>query len=71
MRQEGDLEEARSAARFRDDFFLHAQASQNPRLYHELYAEVQAPEDWEIPQSPEDLQRMMAELAQVGVDLTS
>jgi hypothetical protein len=34
-----------------------------------LYDEVDAPEEWEIPQTPEDLQAMMAELAQVGVNL--
>lgn len=69
MKQEGEIREDVSAAQFRDQFFLHAVAAQNPRLYHELYADVDAPEDWEIPQTPEELQAMIAELAQVGVSL--
>lgn len=69
MRQEGELQEEVSAAQFRDQFFLHAVASENPRLYHELYAEVDVPEEWEVPQTQEDLQAMMAELAEVGVNL--
>lgn len=70
MKQEGEVSQDMEAGRFRDQFFLHAYAAQNPRLYQELYAEPDAPEDWEIPQSPEDLQAMLAELAQVGVDLS-
>lgn len=69
MKQEGEIREDMSAAQFRDQFFLHAVASQNPRLYHELYADVDAPEQFEIPGTPEELQAMIAELSQVGVDL--
>jgi hypothetical protein len=69
MKQEGELTEERSAAQFRDQFFLHAMATQNPQLYHELYAEVDAPEEWEIPQTPEDLQSMINELMDIGVNL--
>lgn len=71
MRQEGEVAEEITSAKFRDDFFLHAYATQNPRLYHELYDTPDAPEEWEIPQSMEDLQAMMAELAQVGVNLNA
>jgi hypothetical protein len=66
---EAEAQEEGSSARFRDDFFLHSIASQNPKLYQELYAEPDVPEEWEVPQSEEDLQAMMAELAQVGVNL--
>lgn len=69
MKQEGELAEEIQAGQFRDQMFLHSIATQNPKLYFELYDEPDAPEEWEVPQSPEDLQRMMAELAQVGVDL--
>jgi hypothetical protein len=69
MKQEGELSEERSATQFRDQFFLHAVASQNPRLYHELYDEPDVPEEWEVPQTPEDLQSMINELMDVGVNL--
>jgi hypothetical protein len=69
MKQEGELEEELYSARFRDQALLHSTFSQNPRLYHELYAEPEVPEDFEIPQTQEDLQAMMRELAEVGVDL--
>lgn len=69
MKQENELSEEMSASRFRDQFFLHAVATQNPKLYQELYAEPDVPEDWEIPQSPEELQAMINELMAVGVDL--
>ena len=71
MRQEGEVSEEIEAGRFRDQMFLHAVANQNPKLYFELYDEPDVPEEWEVPQSPEDLQRMMAELAQVGVSLNA
>lgn len=69
MRKEGELKEEESSVQFRDQFFLHAHATQNPQLYRELYADYDAPEDFEIPKSPEDLQAMIAELAQIGVNL--
>lgn len=69
MQQEGELAEEIQAGQFRDQMFLHSVATQNPKLYFELYDEPDVPEEWEVPQSPEDLQRMLAELAQVGVDL--
>lgn len=69
MRQEGEVKDEINAAQFRDQFFLHAVAAQNARLYFELYEEPDVPEEWEVPRTPEDLQAMMAELAQVGVNL--
>jgi hypothetical protein len=69
MRQEGELRETISAAKFRDDFFLHSCASQNPRLYHELYGDYDAPEEFEIPRTPEELNAMISELADIGVNL--
>lgn len=69
MLQEGEFNEEMAAVKFRDQFFLHAIATQNPRLYQELYDEPDVPEEWEVPQTPEDLQAMIAELAQVGVNL--
>lgn len=69
MKKEGELDEEMMAGQFRDQMFLHALATQNPKLYYELYDEPDVPEEWEVPESPEDLQRMMAELAAVGVSL--
>jgi hypothetical protein len=69
MKREGELQQEISASQFRDQFFLHAHATQNPQLYHELFDEPEIPEDWEIPETPEDLQAMIAELAAVGVNL--
>lgn len=69
MKQENELGEELSAGQFRDQFFLHSVASQNPRLYQELYAEPDVPEDWEVPQTPEELQDMISELMAVGVNL--
>lgn len=69
MKQEGEFQRDTTAAKFRDDFFLHSVAAQNPRLYHELFDDPDIPEEWEIPRTPEDLQSMMAELAAVGVNL--
>lgn len=69
MKQEGEFEDEVQAGRFRDQFFLHSIASQNPRLYFELYDEPDVPEEWEIPRTPEDLNRMIAELSEIGVDL--
>lgn len=70
MHREGELQEEISAAQFRDQMFLHAVASQNPTLYQELYADYDAPEEWDdIPRTPEELQAMIAELGQVGIDL--
>lgn len=69
MRQEGELADEIRAGEFRDAMFLHSVANQNPKLYFELYEDPDVPEEWEIPQSPEDLQAMMAELASVGVSL--
>lgn len=63
------MSEEIEAGRFRDQMFLHSVASQNPKLYFELYDEPDVPEEFEIPRSLEDLQRMMAELSEVGVDL--
>jgi hypothetical protein len=71
MKQEGELEDDIQAGRFRDQMFLHAIATQNPKLYFELYEDPDVPEEWERPESPEDLQRMMAELAQVGINLNA
>jgi hypothetical protein len=71
MTQEGELADDIVAAKFRDDFFLHAYATQNPKLYHELFDEPDVPEDWEVPRTTEDLQAMLAELAQVGVDVNA
>jgi hypothetical protein len=71
MQQEGEFNEEIEAGRFRDQMFLHSVANQNPKLYFELYEEPEVPEEWEVPQSPEDLQAILAELAQVGVDLHS
>lgn len=69
MRREAESEDDQLAARFRDDALLHSTFSQNPRLYHELYAEPDVPEDWEVPETLDDLQRMIAELSEIGVDL--
>lgn len=69
MHHEGELAEEISAAQFRDQMFLHAFASQNPKLYHELYADYDAPEEYDVPRTQEDVQAMIAELAQVGIDL--
>jgi hypothetical protein len=69
MGQEGELSEEIEAARFRDQMFLHAIASQNPELYLELYDDPDVPEEWEVPQSLDDLHRMIGELAEVGVTL--
>ena len=63
------MDDEMMAGRFRDQVFLHAIANQNPKLYFELYEDPDVPEEWEVPESPEDLQRMMAELASVGVNL--
>jgi hypothetical protein len=71
MKQEGELDDAIQAGRFRDQMFLHAVANQNPKLYYGLYEEPDVPEEWERPESQEDLQRMMAELAAVGVSLNA
>lgn len=71
MKQEGEISEEIEAARFRDQMFLHSVANQNPKLYFELYDDPDEPDEWEVPQSPEDLQRMMAELAEVGVNLNA
>lgn len=68
MKEEGELNNEISAGEFRDQMFLHAIASQNPKLWDELYGDAE-PEEWEIPQTPEDLHDMLAELAQVGIDL--
>lgn len=69
MKKEGELDDEMLAGQFRDQVFLHSIANQNPRLYFELYEDPDVPEEWEVPESPEDLQRMMAELASVGVNL--
>jgi hypothetical protein len=69
MVREGEFTQEMSAVKFRDDFFLHSIANQNPRLYHELYDEPDVPEEWDVPQSQEDLQALMAELAAVGVNV--
>lgn len=71
MKKEFEQDDELLAGQFRDQVFLHSIANQNPKLYFELYEDPDVPEEWEIPDSPEDLQAMMAELAAVGVNLNA
>jgi hypothetical protein len=68
--EQKDAEEATSA-QFQDLLFAHAYMNNNKSMYRKLYPEIGlTPEQeeelgWEIPQTEGEVQRMMAELAEV------
>lgn len=69
MKCEAEDREEDVAVAFRDDVYLHSVAGHVPGLYQNLYDRPEHQGDdfqWEIPQSEEDVQRMMRELAEVG-----
>lgn len=69
MKCEAEDREEAVAVKFRDDVYLHSIAGHIPGLYQKLYERPEYQGDdfqWEVPQSEEDVQRMMMELAAVG-----
>jgi hypothetical protein len=71
MEKEAEEQIERSSIEFKNLAFVHAYMAQNPKLYDVIYPrEGLTPQEeeeleWEIPQTEEDVMRMMAELAEV------
>jgi hypothetical protein len=70
MRREAELKQDEASYRFQDNMFLHSIAGHSPGLYNELFGEdttVDEIDEWEVPDSLDDLRRMQQDLAEVGV----
>jgi hypothetical protein len=71
MKEDDKAADEATASQFQGLLFAHAFMPENRALYRELYPEVgltpEQEEDlgWEIPETEGDVQRMMAELAEV------
>jgi hypothetical protein len=73
MRGEISQKEAADSAAFQDNVFLHSVAAHIPGMYTDLYGDEAEEEyqvdEWEVPQSEDELRQFAEELASVGVPL--